>query len=49
MYSRAGQQDKGTDSCQEIKELHKKLYNKQKLKSRVIFAITQTLNNTENA
>jgi len=31
MYSGAGQQGKGTDSCSEIKELHKKLNNKQKL------------------
>jgi len=43
-YSRAGQQGKGTDSCPEIKELTtQKLYNKQKLTSRIISAITQTL------
>jgi len=30
MYSRSGQQGKGTDSCPEITELHKN-YNKQKL------------------
>jgi len=30
MYSRAGQQSKGTDSCPEIRELH---VDKQKLKS----------------
>jgi len=40
MYSRAGQQGQGTDSCPEIKTTQK-LYTKQKLRSRIISAITQ--------
>jgi len=39
MYSRAGLQGQGTDSCPEIKETQK-LYNEQKLKFRVMSAIT---------
>jgi len=47
MYSRAGQQGQGTDSCPEIKTTQK-LYNKQKLKSTAISTITQTVNNPKN-
>ena len=41
MNNRAGQQGQSTDSCLEIKTTQK-LYIKQKLKSRIISAITQT-------
>ena len=41
MNNRAVQQGQSTDSCLEIKTTQK-LYIKQKLKSRIISAITQT-------
>jgi len=41
MNNRAGQQGQSTGSCPEIKTTQK-LYIKQKLKSRIISAITQT-------
>jgi len=49
MYSRAGQQGQGTDtdSCPEIKTTQK-LYIKQKLKSRIISAITQSQDSPKN-
>ena len=47
MNNRAGQQKQSTDSCSEIKTTQK-LYIKQKLKSRIISAITQTQDNPKN-
>jgi len=41
MNNRAGQQGQSTESCPKIKTTQK-LYIKQKLKSRIISAITQT-------